>query len=41
MGEVCGLHGRDKNRGNSWGRKRPEDLDIDGAIIKMELKELV
>jgi len=27
--------------GTPGGRKRPEDLDIDGAIIKMKLKEVV
>lgn len=27
--------------GTPGGRKHPDDLDIDGAIIKMELKEVV
>jgi hypothetical protein len=27
--------------GTPGGRKHPEDLDVDGDIIKMELKEVV
>jgi hypothetical protein len=27
--------------GTPGGRKRPEDLGVDGTIIKMELKEVV
>jgi hypothetical protein len=41
LSQACGLHGRDEKCGAPGGRKHPEDLTELGAIIKMELKEVV